>query len=422
MVGSPLGMGSEDLRSTPATLQKQKSTGCPEKLEIRNAPPLRTFVTFFFWRISRDACRRLVTLIVSRTTQFSHAPFRHPMTFEDQTMSVTPSFPFPPQCAHHIKKRSLSFTPTYLKLDESAPYLRPSLLVSQEFQPTVVSEYALSNGNEIPKSLPTFTITKKCIGKGSFGSVYVAYSSIGQKCAAKISDATCPKAVKLVLCELKALHVMDHPNIVKIVGTDLVNSDWIIYLECGRMDLFTLITDTKKFVLTYDIGRNFLFQIADALSYMHGRFIVHRDLKLDNIVVTGQLQLKIIDFGLSYVFEDKSKTRFLTDHVGSSTYAAPEIWALTPYDAYAADAWAMGIVFFACCFKRFPWDSCRWMEKRFNEFVVASESGVNTLMPRPDVPKDVQHVLEGLICVSPLQRMNLPECYAYVLEKKWGYF
>lgn len=108
-------------------------------------------------------------------------------------------------------------------------------------------------------------------------------------------------------------------------------------------------------------------QLMEVVRYLHARNIVHRDLKLENILITANLShipsssrsgsenvphhkypplIKLTDFGLARRIDPSSP--FLTTRCGSEEYAAPEIISGQAYDARLTDAWAMGVILYAC--------------------------------------------------------------------------
>lgn len=77
-----------------------------------------------------------------------------------------------------------------------------------------------------------------------------------------------------------------------------------------------------------DAGRYFLSQMIDVMSYMQGKGVVHRDLKLENILVDDNMSLKVADFG----FATYKKINKLSSYRGTMTYMAPEIKEGKVYD------------------------------------------------------------------------------------------
>jgi len=91
-----------------------------------------------------------------------------------------------------------------------------------------------------------------------------------------------------------------------------------------------------------DGGRYFLSQMIDVLSYMQGKGVVHRDLKLENILVDDNLNLKIADFG----FATYKKIDRLKSYRGTMTYMAPEIKEGKTYNGKEVDMFSTGVILF----------------------------------------------------------------------------
>jgi len=91
-----------------------------------------------------------------------------------------------------------------------------------------------------------------------------------------------------------------------------------------------------------DAGRFFLHQIIDSMEYMHNKKVVHRDLKLENILVTDNLDLKIADFG----FACYKNIDHLSSYRGTMTYMAPEIKENKAYKGKQVDMFSIGVIIF----------------------------------------------------------------------------
>ena len=95
-------------------------------------------------------------------------------------------------------------------------------------------------------------------------------------------------------------------------------------------------------------------EILSAVFYMHSKKVMHRDLKLENIMITKDFHVKIIDFGFSCQSENQDTMR--TTLCGSVAYCSPEILLNIPYN-FGCDIWSLGIVFYGIVVQQLPfWD------------------------------------------------------------------
>ena len=104
-----------------------------------------------------------------------------------------------------------------------------------------------------------------------------------------------------------------------------------------------------------DGGRLFLSQMVDVLSYMQSKNVVHRDLKLENILVDEKLNLKVADFG----FATYKKINALNSYRGTMTYMAPEIKEGKTYDGKKIDIFSTGVILFIIVLGIFPFKEAK---------------------------------------------------------------
>jgi len=124
-------------------------------------------------------------------------------------------------------------------------------------------------------------------------------------------------------------------------------------MEYAPYDLFSVVMSGK--MCRPEIYCVFK-QICDGVEYLHEMGLAHRDLKLDNCVMTTNNVVKLIDFGTATVFHYPGKAQLkATGVVGSDPYLAPEVITQENYDPRKTDVWSVAIIFMCMLLRRFPW-------------------------------------------------------------------
>ena len=111
-----------------------------------------------------------------------------------------------------------------------------------------------------------------------------------------------------------------------------------------------------------DGGRFFFKQMINSIEYMHSKKISHRDLKLENILVDRELNLKVADFG----YASFNKSDLLSSYRGTFTYMAPEIKEGKPYNGLKIDLFSSGVILFILIKGIFPFKEGRKEEFFYN--------------------------------------------------------
>lgn len=101
------------------------------------------------------------------------------------------------------------------------------------------------------------------------------------------------------------------------------------------------------------VARKFARQIGSALDYCHRNNVVHRDLKIENILISQTGNIKIIDFGLSNLYNPASH---LSTFCGSLYFAAPELLNARVYTGPEVDVWSFGVVLYVLVCGKVPFD------------------------------------------------------------------
>jgi serine/threonine protein kinase len=153
--------------------------------------------------------------------------------------------------------------------------------------------------------------------------------------------------------EAHIMMLLRHPHIVQLKNLMAVGPYFYIlmdYVNGGQLLHYIV----KRQKLSEQHSRHFSRQIVSALDYMHRNSIVHRDLKIENILIDkAGRNIKIIDFGLSNLF---CPERRLTTYCGSLYFAAPELLRASPYRGPEIDVWSLGVVIYVMVTGSVPFD------------------------------------------------------------------
>ncbi|KAI5865406.1 kinase-like protein [Durotheca rogersii] len=169
--------------------------------------------------------------------------------------------------------------------------------------------------------------------------------------------------------ELDIMQSISHPSLVHLKAWNIEPSRALLVLSyCPGGDLFDVAT-TYRDALTPPLLRRIFAELVGAVGYLHERRIVHRDIKLENVLVNippAELAkpdqdwtvypysvITLTDLGLSRRVADDEK---LETRCGSDDYAAPEVILGQPYDGRAVDAWSLGVLLYALIESRLPFD------------------------------------------------------------------
>lgn len=187
----------------------------------------------------------------------------------------------------------------------------------------------LSKGEQFKKSSSLAIYEEiKQLGKGGFGSVFLYLNKITKQEVAlkfvELKTILSPEDVNRVFMEIGVLRNLNHPNIVKLIDAfDLQDKVCFVMEYCRGGELKQYIEQNAP--LEETTAFNIACQIADAIRYCHNSRVVHRDLKLENILFATETkeQIKIVDFGIAGMFA-LGKEGDASD-AGSLLYIAPEV-------------------------------------------------------------------------------------------------
>jgi len=219
----------------------------------------------------------------------------------------------------------------------------------------------------IGETLSHYRIVSK-LGKGGMGEVYLAEDTrLDRKVAIKFlppESAADEEAKKRLIREARAAAKLDHPNICAIHEVAEERSHSFIVMQYVEGE--TLASRIQRKPLELNESLDIAVQVADALSEAHSRGVIHRDIKPQNIMITGRGQVKVMDFGLAKLIdqqsmvENEAETQSLLTRpgliVGTVPYMSPEQVKAGQLDA-RSDIFSFGSVFYEMLSGRQPFSS-----------------------------------------------------------------
>ena len=198
-------------------------------------------------------------------------------------------------------------------------------------------------------------------GQGQFGKVKLAvHRPTGQNVAIKIinKQKLTAEALKTVNREIRIMKMLWHPNIVRLY--EVIETAGYMYLvmeyASGGEVMDYILAHGK--IVERDACK-FFAQTAFALQYCHAQKTVHRDIKAENLLLDEHMNIKLIDFGLSYVFNPSST---LKTFCGSPAYASPEVLQRHEYTGPEVDCWSLGVLLYMLVCGELPFTGSTFME------------------------------------------------------------
>ncbi|KAJ5894374.1 hypothetical protein N7495_006065 [Penicillium taxi] len=288
----------------------------------------------------------------------------------------------------------LSMLPSYplLKLldmiKESIPFTDASFPSTREFSAKDL------------RTVGNYTIGR-LIGKGSFGKVYLASHKLtnGSKVVLKSSSKEDTNLAREIHHHRQFLH----PHIARLYEVVVTESlVWLVLEYCPGDELYNYLL--RHGPLPVDKVKRIFTQLVGAVAYVHSKSCVHRDLKLENILLDKNENVKLCDFGFTREYEGKAS--YLHTFCGTICYSAPEMLKGEKYAGEKVDVWSLGIILYALLAGELPYDDDD--DQITKKRILTEEPTYNDRFP-----DDAKALINILLSKRPLIRPSLDDILAH---------
>ena len=268
--------------------------------------------------------------------------------------------------------------------------------------PSIIEQPANKDSN---LSHPTQYIKGKLLGKGGFAEVYET-TNISTKDihACKIIDKQSVlkgRTRQKLMNEIKIHKSLDHKNIVKFFSYFEDESFIYIILEICTCESLSAVLRRRKRLMELEV-QSYMKQILEGLKYLHSLKIIHRDIKLGNILLNQRMEVKIADFGLSTKLEYEGERKRTI--CGTPNYMAPEILSSDSGHSYEVDIWSIGIMIYTMLVGKPPFQSseAKVTYSKIKQGFYSFPSNINF----SDSAKDL---ISRIIVSNPSERLTLDQ-------------
>ena len=248
----------------------------------------------------------------------------------------------------------------------------------------------------------------RVIGRGAFGKVNIGLNILTGRIVAIKSfnkkNLINESAKNKILYETNLMRGLCHPSVTKILETFECENYMLIimeYISGGNLQNFV----KKRRKLCEKTAKILFRQIIQGIRYIHSRGIVHRDIKLENILLDLNNIIKICDFGVGKLIKPNT---ILKDQCGTPIYMAPEILKGNGYKGFPVDVWSAGVALYIMLSGTLPFNKDKDHDL---EYSILN----NHLKEIKDISEEGNNLLKNILEKDPNKRFTCNQ----ILEHPW---
>jgi len=269
-----------------------------------------------------------------------------------------------------------------------------------------IKSYYLKH-KEYPSTNKNFYKYGRVLGKGAFGKVNLAlHLASGRLVAIKSFNKKkliTKRAKRKIKTEIEALSRLRNPFCTQIYDYFETDTHILIVMEYVCGDLLGFIRKRGK--ISESTAKIIFKQIIKGLQLIHKKKIVHRDIKLDNVLIDLTNTVKICDFGVSRILQPGD---VMYEHCGTPAYIAPEIFKDEGYEGFSCDIWSAGVTLYYMLAGTQPFKANKIEDLK--EIILKGE-----YEPIEDISKEANNLINGMLQLNPKKRLTIEE----ILKHPW---
>lgn len=263
---------------------------------------------------------------------------------------------------------------------------------------------------KIPKKLGKYEI-KRQIGRGSMGIVYEGHDPFTDSMVAlklAISKAlnhpeTGERYRNLFFNEAHTAGKLKHPNIIQILDAGAEGEDCYIVMELVKNARTLKEFCKQNSLLPYEQVIEIIFKCAKALDYAHREGVIHRDIKPTNILLTEDMDVKIVDFSIAHLMTEDTTMTIPMGFVGSPKYMSPE-QVQEDNITHQSDLFSLGVVMYELLTGKHPFVA-EGFSSLIHKIINQKQPPLKTY--RSDIPEILEKIIHHVLEKNPQKRYKM---------------
>lgn len=250
----------------------------------------------------------------------------------------------------------------------------------------------------------------KTLGQGNFAKVYHGRNiATNENVAIKVikkEKLKKERLMKQIKREVSVMRLVRHPHIVEL--KEVMANKAKVFMVVEYVKGGELFAKVSKGKMEENIARKYFQQLISAVDFCHSRGVTHRDLKPENLLLDENEDLKVSDFGLSALPDQRRSDGMLLTPCGTPAYVAPEVLKKIGYDGSKADIWSCGVILFALLCGYLPFQGENVMR------IYSKSFKADYVLPEWISP-GAKKLISNLLVVDPEKRFSIPD----IMKDPW---